>query len=80
MSGLLGEDDNEYFTNCIVFPVFSEAGKPVCIYGLNIETNNFVKPVYFDKVIPIFNEKVRFIRVLVAILDLITHNVDESLI
>ncbi|MBN1181880.1 MAG: hypothetical protein JXB49_06305 [Bacteroidales bacterium] len=55
--GLIGENDVEYFINCIIFPIFNENGKVVCIYGLDINTNEFLKPVYLNSEIPIFNEK-----------------------
>jgi hypothetical protein len=56
-SGLIREDGNEYFNNCIIFPIFNENGKASCIYGFNTTTNEFLKPIYLDKEIPIFNEK-----------------------
>src|SRR4030042_3956860 len=55
--GLIREDNAEYFTGCIIFPIFSENGKASCIYGFNTTTNEFLKPIYLDKEIPIFNEK-----------------------
>ncbi|MBN1183465.1 MAG: toprim domain-containing protein, partial [Bacteroidales bacterium] len=55
--GLLREDGNEYFINCIIFPIFNENGKTSCIYGFNTNTNEFLKPIYLDKEIPVFNEK-----------------------
>ncbi len=56
--GLIREDDIEYFISCIIFPIFNESGKVSCIYGFNTITNEFLKPIYLDKEIPIFNEKV----------------------
>jgi len=47
----------EYFYNCITFPVFDENEKLVSIYGLNVETDAFIKPLYFETCIPIFNKK-----------------------
>jgi hypothetical protein len=55
--GLIREDDAEYFADCIIFPIFNENGKVSCIYGLDISTNEFLKPIYLDKEIPVFNEK-----------------------
>ena len=54
---LIGEDNAEYFNNCIVFPIFNENGKASCIYGLDITTNEYLKPIYLNSEIPIFNEK-----------------------
>src|SRR4030042_6877709 len=55
--GLIGEDDNEFFINCIVFPIFNDNNQASCIYGLDITTNEFLKPIYLNSEIPIFNEK-----------------------
>src|SRR4030042_3698138 len=54
---LIGEDNAEYFINCIIFPIFNENGKASCVYGIDILTNEFLKPIYMDKEIPVFNEK-----------------------
>src|SRR4030066_1984786 len=56
-SGFIREDENEYFINCIIFPIFNESNQASCIYGLDISTNEFLKPIYLDKEIPVFNEK-----------------------
>src|SRR4030066_2582649 len=43
---LIREDNAEYFTGCIIFPIFNEKGKTSCIYGLDTTTNEFLKPIY----------------------------------
>src|SRR4030042_5031604 len=54
---LIGENQIEFYQDCLVFPIFNENGKPSCIYGYNITTNEFLKPIYLNSEIPIFNEK-----------------------
>jgi hypothetical protein len=62
---LIGEDDTEYFNNCIIFPIFNTSGilgageneKVSGIYGFDIAKNEFLKPVYLSEKIPIFNQR-----------------------
>src|SRR4030042_2078342 len=36
---VIREDNAEYFTGCIIFPIFNENGKASCIYGFDITIN-----------------------------------------
>lgn len=54
---IIGEDDKEYFINCIIFPIFNEIEKVSSIYGFDITKNEFLKPIYLFETIPIFNHK-----------------------
>ena len=46
----------EHFCSCLIFPVFDDAGLSA-VYGLNIDTGNYVKPVYLGDNIPFLNPK-----------------------
>ncbi len=62
-----GQAEQEVFSDCVVFPVFNsdhltsgsdrEQEKVIALYGINIDTKEKAKPVYFDSYIPLFNEK-----------------------
>ena len=49
--GILNEDEKsgrvwEHFNNCIIFPIFDEAGQPVGIYGRSIDDTGETKHLY----------------------------------